>query len=101
MVEKTSDLPFESPEDAKGIYHNGTIYLVVEQIALAEDANEVIIHEFVGHFGLNGFFGDKIRPALHLIHINNPLVRKYSSYFFFNWFQQYSVVSAIPQERKR
>lgn len=43
----------------------------------AEDARRVVFHEFVGHFGLKGFFGDEIRPALDLIHVHNPLVRQY------------------------
>jgi hypothetical protein len=54
------------------------MYLVAEQIALPENAKELVFHELVGHFGLNGFFGSEIRPALDLIHVNNPLVREYT-----------------------
>lgn len=79
VVEKVSDLPFDAPDDAKGVLHGGVMYLVSEQIALPEDANEAIFHEFVGHFGLRGFFGDGLNAALDRIHVNNPLVRKYTN----------------------
>ncbi len=79
VVEKASDLPFEALEDAKGVLFDGKMYLVAEQIALPEDADETIFHEFIGHFGLNGFFGEKIRPALDSIHVHNPLVRQYTN----------------------
>lgn len=62
-------------QDAKGALFQGTMYLVAEQIALPKDADEVIFHEFVGHFSLRGFFGGQFRPAFDLIHINNPLAR--------------------------
>ena len=81
VVEKVSDLPFEAIEDARGILYDGKMYLVAEQIATTEDANEVIFHEFVGHFGLRGFFGSTLDAALLDIHEHNPLVRKYAA----NW----------------
>jgi len=79
VVEKVSDLPFNAPEDARGVLRNGTMYLVTEQIALPEDAKEVVLHEFVGHFGLRGFFGSTLDSALLDIHENNPLVRQYAA----------------------
>jgi len=78
VVEKVSDLPFEAPEDAKGALRRDVMYLVSEQISGAEDANEVVLHEFVGHFGLRGFFGSSLDGALHAIHENNPPVKQYA-----------------------
>ncbi len=54
----------------------GMLDLVSEQITLPEDAKEVIFHEFVGHLGLRGFFGDTLDDALLDIHENNSLVKK-------------------------
>lgn len=72
VVEKVSDLPFDAPDDAKGVLHLGKMFLVRESIADAVDARGAIFHEFVGHFGLRGFFGDGLNQALDLIHVNNP-----------------------------
>jgi hypothetical protein len=79
VVEKASELPFNAPEDAKGAYYDGTMYLVAEQIALPEDTRETIVHEMVGHFGLRGFFGSELDVALLGIHEYNPLIRKYAA----------------------
>ena len=79
VVEKASDLPFEALEDARGILYDGKMYLVAEQIATTEDANEVIFHEFVGHFGLRGFFGDTLNAVLDKIHVHNPRIRRYTN----------------------
>ncbi len=78
VVEKVSELPFNAPEDTNGALHNGTMYLVAEQIASTEDARVAIAHEIIGHFGLRGFFGSTLDAALLDIHENNPLVRQYS-----------------------
>ena len=72
---KASDLHFDSLEDTEGSLYRGTMYLVAEQIALPENANKVIFHESVGHFGLRGFFGNNLNSALDKIHVNNPLIR--------------------------
>ena len=77
VVEKIGDLPFDAPEDTRGAFHEGTVYLVAEKIALPEDANEIILHEFVGHFGLRVFFGATLNDALLVIHKNNPLIRRW------------------------
>lgn len=79
VVKKVDELPFDAPDDSKGAYHDGAMYLVSEQITLPEDANEVILHEFVGHFGLRGFFGSALNDALLDIHENNPLVQKHAA----------------------
>jgi len=79
VVEKASDLPFDALSDAKAVLFNGTMYLISEQIALPEDAHEAIFHEFVGHFGLHGFFGPALKDALLVIHEHNPFVKKYAS----------------------
>ena len=55
--------------------------MVSENITGAEDANEVIFHEMVGHFGLRGFFGSALDSALDDIHLHNPLIQKYAR----NW----------------
>lgn len=78
-MEKASDLPFDAPNNAKGVYQAGIMYLVAEQISFPEDAKVIIFHEFVGHFGLRGFFGSTLNDARPDIHTNNPLVKKYAA----------------------
>ena len=73
VVEKVSELPFDALDDTKAVLHLGKMFLVRESIAGPVDACGAIFHEFVGHFGLRGFFGDRLNQALDRIHVNNPL----------------------------
>jgi len=78
VKQRVSDLPFSSPGNAKAALWDGSIYLVANNISDAQDARGSIAHELIGHFGLRGFFGSDIGPALDVIHDRNPLVRKYA-----------------------
>ncbi|HPX31374.1 MAG TPA: hypothetical protein PKW92_09850 [Smithella sp.] len=79
IVNTKAELPFDAPDDAKGAFHDGKIFLVAESITSTEDAHGVIFHEFTGHFGLRGFFGPALDKALLDIHEHNPLVKKYAA----------------------
>lgn len=70
-AQSVDELPFDAPEDAKGAYWRGSIYFVADNIFSAKDARDVFAHEVIGHFGLHGFFGNKLNPVLDAIHKNN------------------------------
>jgi hypothetical protein len=76
VVEKASDLPFDAPDDAKGAYRNGRCYLVSRNIDTAEDAKSTFAHEVIGHYGLNGFFGDRLASELDSILVHNKNVQE-------------------------
>ncbi|EEO26974.2 LPD38 domain-containing protein [Oxalobacter paraformigenes] len=76
VVEKASDLPFDAPDDAKGAYRSGRCYLVSGNIATAEDAKSTFAHEVIGHYGLNGFFGDRLASELDSILVHNKNVQE-------------------------
>jgi len=69
LIEKSENLPFDEPDDSRGAYRLGTMYLFWETTADAVNANETIFHEFVGHFGPRGFFGavlnDDVIDSIH------------------------------------
>ncbi len=75
VVEKASDLPFEAPDDAKGAYINGRCFLVASNFDTAEDARITFAHEVIGHYGLNGFFGQTVHVALGDILLHNKNVQ--------------------------
>ena len=68
IVEKAEDLPGEikeqAPREAKGrlgriqgVYHRRQVCLVAEHIAVAEEAQRVLLHEVRGHLGMRAVFG--------------------------------------------
>lgn len=48
----------------KGFFHNGTAYLVADELPSRDDVARVVFHEVLGHHGLRGFFGDAIDDVL-------------------------------------
>ncbi|MGR5465447.1 hypothetical protein ACPV5G_21170, partial [Photobacterium damselae] len=38
--------------EIKGVYHNGTIYLVADKLHDKSSVEEVLFHEFIGHHGI-------------------------------------------------
>ena len=73
-VEGFSDLPSviqqaarkqdSDGSDVRGVYHNGTIYLVRENIASTREVEEVLFHEGYGHLGLRLIAGPRLSSAL-------------------------------------
>lgn len=44
--------------------HDGTAYIVADEVRSPKQAAEGLFHEALGHHGLNGVFGDKIQSVL-------------------------------------
>lgn len=53
-----------SPE---GFVHGGKVYLLADQLASPERAATVLMHEALGHIGLQGVFGDSLKTILRQI----------------------------------
>jgi len=69
-------LPFAAPNDARGAYYNGEIYLVASNIHSEHDAEIVLFHEALGHAGLRGAFGESLTPSLRKLAIDNLSIAK-------------------------
>lgn len=65
---------FPIPANAKGMYHNGNIYVVRENIASAKDLAYTLAHE-VGHGGLDKLLGDSLTAATNRMWAN-PAMRQ-------------------------
>lgn len=59
----------------RGAYHNGSIYLIGDNLASPEEAVFTLLHE-AAHYGLEGIFGRELRQVLMKIYVNNTSVRK-------------------------
>jgi hypothetical protein len=79
VVNEVADLPFDAPDDIPGAYFKGGMYLNTGNVDDAAHAREVIAHEIIGHFGLNGFFGTALNHALYVVHNKNLLVQRYTN----------------------
>jgi hypothetical protein len=64
------------PANARGIYKDGFVHLVADNIKDAKTAQFVYLHEVAGHHGLRGLFGDSLNPILDKIYDTNDRVRQ-------------------------
>ena len=53
--------------EPEGFFHAGKVYLVASQLHSPADAARVLAHESLGHYGLQGVFGDRFRPILNRV----------------------------------
>lgn len=51
----------------EGFVHDGVIYLLADQLASPERAATVLMHEALGHIGLQGVFGDSLKSILQQV----------------------------------
>lgn len=72
VAELEAAVGFPIPANAKGMYHNGNIYLVRENIASAKDLAYTLAHE-VGHGGLDKLLGDSLTAATNRLWANPAL----------------------------
>lgn len=59
VVQSTTDVLFAIPADASGVYHNGEVYLIADNI-WERDAREALAHEAVGHLGIEALLGPQM-----------------------------------------
>lgn len=62
--------------DAAGVYVDGKVMLFANNLENAEHAQFVLLHETLGHHGLLGTLGTKLRPAMRTIYSTNKAVRE-------------------------
>ena len=58
VVERPTDLPIASPSDARGLIHNGTIYIVARNHRDSHGVAKTLSHEAIGHLGLWEILGE-------------------------------------------
>lgn len=76
VVQSVDMLPFDAPDDARGAYAKGRVWLVADNTHSAADAQFVLFHETLGHAGLRGVFGSDLAAALNDVALKNAGIRQ-------------------------
>lgn len=63
-------------DGAKGLYHEGTIYLFSQHLTGDADIEFTLFHEAYGHLGLRAVLGQKFDDFLNMAYRTNSAVRK-------------------------
>ncbi|UZZ08941.1 hypothetical protein NDO41_16220 [Ectopseudomonas mendocina] len=80
VVQSIKDLPDRQRQrverdgafDVEGIFADGQVYLVADNLRDARHAAFVLQHEVLGHAGLQGAYGQRLTPLLMSIYNGNP-----------------------------
>lgn len=80
VVQSVKDLPDRQRRqverdgafDVEGIFADGQVYLVADNLRDAKHAAFVLQHEVLGHAGLQGAYGQRLTPLLMSIYNGNP-----------------------------
>jgi hypothetical protein len=80
VVQSIKDLPTRQRQrverdgafDVEGIFADGQVYLVADNLRDARHAAFVLQHEVLGHAGLQGAYGQRLTPLLMSIYNGNP-----------------------------
>ncbi len=59
----------------EGVYHDGKVYLVADNLSSPERAQRVYLEEMVGHFGLRAVLGEDLTPILNAAWLNSRVAR--------------------------
>lgn len=51
----------------RGVFHDGQVYLVAENLTSQAEAAETLLHEVVGHYGLRTLLGKDLEPVLNQV----------------------------------
>lgn len=79
VVATPQDLPMQAPDDANGVYHQGTVYIVAGAHRSPGQVLRTLAHEAVAHYGLRGMLGDGYKKFLAQMQMaikmgNKPLI---------------------------
>ncbi|TJZ69760.1 LPD38 domain-containing protein [Chitiniphilus eburneus] len=83
VVQRIDDLPAhlrqqitrDGATDVEGVYDNGRVYLVADNLRSPKHAAFTLLHEVMGHHGLRGVFGRKLNPLLNSLYHSHAELR--------------------------
>ena len=75
-AELRSEFEIQASQGAEGsvmgVFHGGKVYLIADSINSAEDAATVLLHESLGHYGIQGLLGSQMKVVLMQVASSMP-----------------------------
>ena len=81
VVQSVDELPGQNFPNTQGVYANGQVYLVANNLNNDAEVKGTLFHEALGHFGLEQLFGSRLKEVmLDLYRTNKALQRQADQY---------------------
>jgi len=97
VVQSYTDLPGQRFPDTQGIYVDGEIYLVADNLSDVAEVKATLFHESLGHFGLEQVFGKRLKEVMLNLYRTNKAVRKQADQYLARFPDSYSNKSRDDQ----
>jgi len=108
IVDKQTDLPediqaaMQEDDIVDGIYWNGMVILVAENLQTVDQAMTVFMHEAFGHYGLRGFLGDALNPVLDEVYrLRRDDINAFAEYMGYPTGQEKGLTKEEIREERR
>lgn len=75
VIQSVSEAPFPIAYDAAGVFYQGKVILIADNLANLDHSEFVLLHEVIGHYGLAGVLGDNLDETMAEIYRSNKAVR--------------------------
>lgn len=73
VVQHAKELPFKAPQDARGAFHQGRVWLVADNLHSVAEAQFVLGHEALGHLGLRAIMEPRaLANEMNRLRMINP-----------------------------
>jgi len=90
VVQSYTDLPGRHFPNTQGIYVDGEIYLVADNLSDVAEVKATLFHESLGHFGLEQVFGKRLKEVMLNLYRTNKAVRKQADQYLARFPDSYS-----------
>ena len=97
VVQSYTDLPGQRFPNTQGIYVDGEIYLVADNLSDVAEVKATLFHESLGHFGLEQVFGKRLKEVMLNLYRTNKAVQKQADQYLARFPDTYSNESRDDQ----
>ena len=76
VVQSADEIPGQNFSNTQGVYVDGQVYLVADNLGSDAEVKATLFHESLGHFGLEQVFGKRLKEVMLNLYRTNKAVRE-------------------------
>ena len=76
VVQSVDEIPGQNFSNTQGVYVDGKVYLVADNLDSDAEVKATLFHESLGHFGLEQVFGKRLKEVMLNLYRTNKAVRE-------------------------
>ena len=97
VVQSVDEIPGQNFPNTQGVYVDGQVYLVADNLGSDAEVKATLFHESLGHFGLEQLFGKRLKEVLLNLYRTNKAVKRQADQYLERFPDTYK--DASPEEQ--